>query len=89
MNKQVKEIQEAFEKEGFELPKENLISEPETSSEHLLALEKKYGINTNEIVSNPSTYNDKLGKIVVDEWVKYYHRFKFFNGNDNDLNKEE
>lgn len=52
------------------------VQEPENSTNILINLEKKYKLNTKDILE----YNNDLSKDVQKEWLRSYDNFQFFFG---------
>lgn len=81
------EFKKAFKEEtGIDLSLENIHREPEHSTRKLIFLEKVYRINTFDVVHFPKQVENRVGTDTLKEWLDTYSSFKFFKGNEEDIN---
>lgn len=79
-------IQKMLEEVRSILPEENFQLQPETAEKELLGLEKKYKINTKDVLENICPI---LSEVDLNKWLRSYETFIDFNGDKTKLNTNE
>ena len=81
------QLKELLSELNIPIESANIAEEPTDSMNELLAREKKYGLNTRDIVSNKSDQAEiPIPRDIVTSWYNAYLVFKDYGGNDNDIN---
>lgn len=83
------QLKELLSELNIPIESANIAEEPTDSMNELLAREKKYGLNTRDIVSNKSDQAEiPIPRDIVTSWYNAYLVFKDYGGNDNDINTQ-